>query len=171
MNLEAVVEPVISDVEDGASAHLPSGRFQANAAWLALVMITQDLTRVFAAVAGDGHRRKESATIRRELVQVPARVAASARRLRLHAPTRWRWQTGFENVPTAIETITRTRAAAKAPLRTRCPGRRPPSLSGRDQEPEQWKTRTDRTVPHALSRETSAAPASAVTSSTAVDPD
>ncbi|WP_328292879.1 hypothetical protein OG218_09030 [Kineococcus sp. NBC_00420] len=50
--------------------------------------------RVFAAVAGDGHRREGAARIRRELVQVPARVVPSARRLRLHTPAWWRWQTG-----------------------------------------------------------------------------
>jgi hypothetical protein len=33
-----------------------------------------------------------TATIRRTLINVPARIATSARRLRLHLPTNWPWQ-------------------------------------------------------------------------------
>ena len=33
-----------------------------------------------------------TATIRRTLINVPARIATSARRLHLHLPTNWPWQ-------------------------------------------------------------------------------
>lgn len=36
--------------------------------------------------------RATTATIRRKLINLPARVASSARRLRLHLPHRWPWQ-------------------------------------------------------------------------------
>ncbi|MFL6114742.1 MAG: IS1380 family transposase, partial [Catenulispora sp.] len=39
--------------------------------------------------------RAATATIRRRLINVPARIAASARRLRLHLPTNWPWQKGW----------------------------------------------------------------------------
>lgn len=112
----AIVESVISELKDNALAHLPSGRFQANAAWLAVAVITHNLARAFAAVAGAGHRRERMATIRRKLFQVPARVASSARRLRLHAPVGWRWRVGLENVLSAIEAISRPRVVPQ--LRT-----------------------------------------------------
>ena len=85
----AVIESVIAEAKDGALAHLPSGKFQANAAWLVLAAITHNLTRAIATLAGTAHRRERAATIRRKLIALPSRVASSARRLRLHAPTGW----------------------------------------------------------------------------------
>ncbi|PRY07351.1 DDE family transposase [Kineococcus rhizosphaerae] len=112
----AIVESVISELKDNALAHLPSGKFQANAAWVAPAVMAHNLTRAFAAVAGVKHRRERMGTIRRKLLQVPARVASSARRLRLHAPRGWRWQAGLENVLTAIEAIAASRVVPR--LRT-----------------------------------------------------
>ncbi len=92
----AVIESVIADLKDSALAHLPSGKFHANAAWLVLAAIAHNLTRALAALAGDGHHRARTATIRRKLIAVPARIASSARRVRLHLPTDWPWRTALE---------------------------------------------------------------------------
>ncbi|WP_380156286.1 IS1380 family transposase [Kineococcus sp. R86509] len=103
----AVIESVIAEAKDGPLAHLPSGKFQANAAWLVLAAITHNLTRAIAALAGTTHRRERAGTIRGKLISLPARVAFSARRLRLHAPSGWPWQSGLENVLAAIVEIDR----------------------------------------------------------------
>ncbi|SHN88501.1 hypothetical protein SAMN05660350_04546, partial [Geodermatophilus obscurus] len=39
--------------------------------------------------------------IRAQLINVPARIASSARRLRLHLPRNWPWQTGYQQLFTA----------------------------------------------------------------------
>ncbi len=103
----AVIESVIAQPKDGPLAHLPSGKFQANAAWLVLAAITHNLTRAIAVLAGPGHCRERAATIRSELISLPARVASSARRLRLRAPSGWPWQSRVVNVLAAIAQIAR----------------------------------------------------------------
>jgi hypothetical protein len=88
----AIIEQVHADLKGSALAHLPSGKFTANAAWLVLAVMAFNLTRATAALAGTSLTKATTATIRRKLVNVPARVASSARRLTLHLPTGWLWQ-------------------------------------------------------------------------------
>jgi hypothetical protein len=85
----AVIEQVHADLKASALAHLPSGRFNANAAWLVLAVIAFNLTRAAGTLSGPELSRATTATIRRKLINVPARVATSARRLTLHLPTAW----------------------------------------------------------------------------------
>ncbi|GAA1927706.1 hypothetical protein GCM10009716_39580 [Streptomyces sodiiphilus] len=94
----AIVEQVIADGKGSALAHLPSGRFQANAAWLTLWAITHNLLRAAGALAGVFHAKATTATIRTHLVHVPARLARTARRLTLHLPSRWPWQHAFADL-------------------------------------------------------------------------
>jgi len=91
----AVIEQVFADLEAGPLAHLPSGKFQANAAWLALAAIAHNLARATATLAGRFHTKATGATIRRTLINTPARIATSARRIRLHLPEHWPWAGGF----------------------------------------------------------------------------
>jgi hypothetical protein len=91
----AVIEQVFSDLEDGPLAHLPSGRFNANAAWLALAAIAHNLTRAAATLAGRFHAKATGATVRRTLINIPARIASGARRLQLHLPKNWPQAGGF----------------------------------------------------------------------------
>jgi hypothetical protein len=97
----AVVEQAIADGKGSALAHLPSGSFQANAAWLTLWAITHNLIRAAGALAGAFHTKATTATIRAHLVHVPARLARTSRRLTLHLPTRWPWQHAFTDLFTA----------------------------------------------------------------------
>jgi Transposase DDE domain group 1 len=89
----AVIEQVHADLKNSALAHLPSGKFTANAAWLVLAVIAFNLTRAAATLTRQPRLAKATtATIRRTLITVPARVASSARRITLHLPTAWPWQ-------------------------------------------------------------------------------
>ena len=88
----AVIEQVNADLKNSALAHMPSGKFTANAAWLVLAVMAFNLTRAAGVVAGAGLAKATTATIRRRLVTVPARTARSARRLVLHLPKQWKWQ-------------------------------------------------------------------------------
>jgi Transposase DDE domain group 1 len=89
----AIIEQVHADLKNSALAHLPSGKFTANAAWLVLAVIAFNLTRAAASTTSSHSLAKAStATIRRKLVTVPARIASSARALKLHLPTGWPWQ-------------------------------------------------------------------------------
>jgi hypothetical protein len=100
----AVVEQVIADIKNSAFAHAPSGHFQANAAWLALAALAHNLTRAVGTLAGIFHARATTATIRDRLINVPVRLARSARRLALHLPERWPWAGDFTQLFTAVHT-------------------------------------------------------------------
>jgi hypothetical protein len=88
----AVVEQVIADSKASALAHLPSGHFHANAAWLTLWAMTYNLLRATGALASTFHAKATTATIRTHLIHLPARIARSARRITLHLPANWTWQ-------------------------------------------------------------------------------
>ncbi|MFE4958226.1 transposase [Streptomyces sp. NPDC056653] len=88
----AVVEQVIADGKAGALAHLPSGHFHANAAWFTLWAMTYNLLRATGSLTSAFHAKATTATLRTHLVQVPARIARSARRITLHLPHNWPWQ-------------------------------------------------------------------------------
>jgi Transposase DDE domain group 1 len=94
----AIVEQVIADLKASALAHLPSGSFAANSAWLVLAAIAFNLTRAAGTLASVFHAKATTATIRRQLIAVPARLASSARRLVMHLPKNWPWQNGWDGL-------------------------------------------------------------------------
>ena len=92
----AIIEQVHADLKNSALAHLPSNHFSANAAWLVCAVIAFNLTRAAATLTGAPRLVKATtASIRRTLISVPARIASSARRLTLHLPTDWPWETAW----------------------------------------------------------------------------
>ena len=97
----AIIEAVIADLKDGPLAHAPSGKFTANAAWLALAAIAFNLTRAAARLASETLGKARTATVRRTLIQVAGRIANQARRWRLHLPAHWPWQDELDAIYTA----------------------------------------------------------------------
>jgi hypothetical protein len=96
----AIVEQVFADWSDGPLAHLPSGFFPANAAWLTCAAIAHNLLRAAGALAGLAYGKARGATIRRDLIDVAARTARHGRgHLTLHLPEGWHrehdWMTLF----------------------------------------------------------------------------
>jgi hypothetical protein len=94
----AVVEQVIADSKASALAHLPSGQFNANAAWLTLWAMAYNLLRATGTLASAFHTKATTVTLRAHLVQVPARIARSARRITLHLPRNWPWQHAWRHL-------------------------------------------------------------------------
>src|SRR5450759_2710849 len=97
----AIVEQTFSDLKAGPLAHMPSGSFSANGAWTVLAAIAFNLTRATGTLASKFHAKATTATIRAQLIAVPARIARSARRLRLHLPRRWPWEHAWQAMFTA----------------------------------------------------------------------
>jgi hypothetical protein len=82
-------------------AHLPSGSFPANAAWLALAAISHNLLRAAASLASLACAKARGATLRRDLIDVAARLARRGRgQITLHLPEEWHreqeWMNLFE---------------------------------------------------------------------------
>jgi DDE family transposase len=98
----AVIETVFADLIDGPLAHLPSGRFASNSAWALCAMITHNLLR--AADTLDPHQpaAARGATLRRQVVHVPARLAQPQRRPVLHLPAHWPWAQRWLAIWTAV---------------------------------------------------------------------
>jgi hypothetical protein len=94
----AIVETTFADLIDGPLAHIPSGLFGANCAWLACAVIAHNLLRAAGTLAGGEHAVARGATLRRDLVNVPARFAAPARKPMLHLPAHWPWQIGWKTL-------------------------------------------------------------------------
>ena len=94
----AIIEQVFADLKAGPLAHLPSGSFAANSAWLVLAAMAFNLTRAAGTLASAFHAKATTATIRRQLISIPARLARSARRLVLHLPVRWPWQSAWQQL-------------------------------------------------------------------------
>ena len=83
----AIVEQVFADWNDGPLAHLPSGFFPANAAWLTCAAIACDLLRAAGSLASLAYGKARGATIRRDLIDVAARTARHGRgHITLHLP-------------------------------------------------------------------------------------
>jgi hypothetical protein len=63
----AIVEHVMADLKNGPLAHLPSGRFAANAAWLALAGMAHNLTRAASCLASTFHTTARPPTVQDQL--------------------------------------------------------------------------------------------------------
>ncbi len=95
----AVIEQVFADWNDGPLAHLPSGSFPANAAWLACAAISCNLLRAAGVLAGIAHARARGATLRRDLIGVAARTARHGRgHISLHLPRSWHHTAAWLNL-------------------------------------------------------------------------
>ena len=93
----AEIENAIRDLKYGVGLnHLPSGRFPANAAWLAVQVMAHNLARWTTRV-GMGEQLATTKTLRRRFFSLAGRLTRSARRLTLHLPQGWPWQNQFSS--------------------------------------------------------------------------
>nr|WP_235681529.1 transposase [Tomitella gaofuii] len=89
----AIIEQVHAELKNGPLAHLPSGVYTANAAWVAIAVIGFNLARAASVAAGMATARW--ATLQARIIGVSARIARTGRRLMLHLPTYWPWMSGW----------------------------------------------------------------------------
>jgi hypothetical protein len=101
----AIVEQSIAELTSADLAHLPSSRFMANAAWLALAVIAHNLTRAVGLLAGGTLHRATATTLQRAVFSVPGRLVHSARRWHLRLPAGWPWADQFHTALAAITAI------------------------------------------------------------------
>jgi hypothetical protein len=95
----AQVEQVFADLTDGPLAHLPSGSFPANAAWLACAAIAHNLLRAAGSLASLACAKARAATLRRDLIGVAARIARHGRgHITLHLPEEWHRESEWMNL-------------------------------------------------------------------------
>jgi hypothetical protein len=88
----AVVELAIRDLKDGAGMeHCPSGRFFANAAWLACAVLAHNLLRWTAQLGNIRHGEELTVarTMRTQVITVPARLVNHAGTPRWRGPLDW----------------------------------------------------------------------------------
>ena len=104
----ATVELAIRDLKNNTGlAHLPSGSFAANAAWLTCAALAHNLFRWIDRLGGA--RRDNTLTVGRtvanRLLAVPGRLVNRAGRTVLRLPARWPWATTFHNTLTDIRAL------------------------------------------------------------------
>ena len=99
----AEVENAMRDLKYGVVLnHLPSGRFAANGAWLAIQSLPRTRYGVMAhnlarwtVRIGLGQQVMTIKTLRRRFFSIAGRLTRKARRLTLHLPQHWPWETQF----------------------------------------------------------------------------
>jgi hypothetical protein len=85
--LHAISETTFADLIAGPLAHIPSGPFGANSAWVLCAAIAYNLLRAAATLAGPAHAVARGATLRRTIVNIAARLTRPQLRPVLHSPT------------------------------------------------------------------------------------
>ena len=101
----AEVENAIRDLKYGVGLnHLPSGRFAANGAWLAVQVMAHNLAR-WAARIGLGEQLVTTKTLRRRFFSLAGRLTRKARRLTLHLPKGWPWEYQFSRALDRLRAI------------------------------------------------------------------
>jgi hypothetical protein len=104
----ATIELAIRDLKEGAGLeHCPSGRFFANAAWLACAVLAHNLTR-WTARLGAVHPDDQltvTRTIRTHLLDMPGRLVNRSHRLVLRLPARWPWAATFHRALDQIRSL------------------------------------------------------------------
>jgi hypothetical protein len=94
----ARVELAIRDLKEGAGLeHCPSGKFFANAAWLACAVLAHNLIRWTARIGGihpDG-QLTVTRTVRSRVLALPGRLVNRSGRIVLRLPERWPWARSF----------------------------------------------------------------------------
>ncbi|TSI14225.1 IS1380 family transposase [Brevibacterium aurantiacum] len=91
----AIIEQINAELKNGALAHMPSGVFEANAAWVTIAAMTHNLLRAAAGLMGGRMSKARAQTLRTRIILVPARIAHRARRLILNLPRDWPWAEEF----------------------------------------------------------------------------
>ena len=84
--------------------HMPSGRFAANGAWLAIQVMAHNLAR-WTAHIGLGEQIVTTRTLRRRVFALVGPITRSARRLTLHLPQRWSWEIQFSRALARLRAI------------------------------------------------------------------
>ena len=101
----AVVEQRIAELKSAGLAHLPSGKFMANAAWLALAVMAHNLARAVGRLAGPDLEKATVSTLQRRIFTVPGRLVHSGRRRHLRLPASWPWAPAIAQALTTIQAI------------------------------------------------------------------
>ena len=83
---------------------MPFGRFAANGAWLAVQVMAHNLARWTARI-GLGEQLVTTKTLRRRVFALAGRLTRSARRLTLHLPRSWPWETQFNRALARLRAI------------------------------------------------------------------
>ena len=101
----AEIENAIRDLKYGVGLnHLPSGRFAANAAWMAVQVLAHNLARWTARI-GLGEQVVTTRTLRRRFFSLVGRLTRSARRLTLHLPRGWPWGNLFSGALARLRSL------------------------------------------------------------------
>ena len=96
----AIVEQVIADLKNRPLARLPAGSISVKSAWLVCAAMAFNLTRAAGTLASVFHARATTGTIRAQLINIPGRLASSARKVTLHLPIDWLWENAWEQLAT-----------------------------------------------------------------------
>lgn len=83
----AIVEQRIAELKSAGLAHLPSGKFTANAAWLGLTVMAHNLSKAIGRLAGPDLTGATATTLRRKVFTVPGRLTSSGGHLTLNCPS------------------------------------------------------------------------------------
>ena len=104
----ATVELAIKDLKEGAGMeHVPSGHFNANAAWLVCAALAHNLIR-WTAMLGEITPEEHlvvARTVRTRFLSVPGRLVNDSGTPTLRTPLKWPWAKAFERALTLLRAL------------------------------------------------------------------
>lgn len=104
----AVVELDIRDLKEGAGlAHVPSGHFSANSAWLQCAVLAHNLIRWTATLGQPAtvDERLVARTFRQRLIAIPGRLVNHSGTPTLRGPLNWPWRHWFDRRLSALRAL------------------------------------------------------------------
>jgi hypothetical protein len=100
----AVVELAIRDLKEGAGLeHLPSGNYNANAAWLLCAVLAHNLGIWTTTITGQPNTTHK--TRRTRIITLPATIVNHAGKMGLRFPARWPWTNQFQQMLKTIRAL------------------------------------------------------------------
>ncbi len=104
----ARIELSIRDLKEGAGLeHIPSGKFDANSAWLAHAVIAHNLIRQanYLGEITDGESMVVARTFRNHFISLVGRLVNRSGKITLRTPARWPWANAFSRALTTLRAL------------------------------------------------------------------
>ena len=95
----------IAELKSAGLAHLPSGNFMANAAWLALAVMAHNLGRAVGRLAGPDLEQATAATLQRKVFTMPGPTGHQRTPPTPRLPASWPWADGHQHALSTIQAI------------------------------------------------------------------
>ena len=103
----ATVELDIRDLKEGVGLnHMPSGKFNANAAWCVIATLAHNMMRWINLIGENPTKKVTAKSFRKKFIVFSSRITKRARTLILHLPMNWPYAKTWIKTLNALQLLT-----------------------------------------------------------------